>query len=744
MKQIAQNYRTGELTVLEVPEPTCRDGGVLVRSLYSLISTGTELMKVSEARLSLIGKAKARPDQVRKVVESAAQQGPMAAYRKAMGKLEKWTPLGYSLCGVVTAVGAGAEEFSVGDVVACAGNEFALHAETNWVPTNLVVPVPAGVAPEHAAFATVGAIALQGVRRGEAALGETACVIGLGLVGQLTVRLLVSSGVRVVGVDPVQERRVLAEKAGAVATCSPTAPGAAATLTAALAGPLSGADGADVVFLTAGGHANDPLELAVAVARDRGRIVDVGKTRLDLPWNACYEKELELRFSRSYGPGRYDTRYEVDGIDYPTAHVRWTERRNLAAFLELLASESFEVATLVDGVRPLTEAPETYEALRRGELRGVGFLFQYAGGAVGAEPAAAEGEAAGGPGQTATTLPTLPAATALPAVVPTQRRAPARGGRLRLGVIGAGNYATSMLLPHLAADSGVELTTVVTTRPLTAADAQHKFGFAAAATDAEEVLADTSTDAVIIATRHHDHADLVCRALEAGKAVFVEKPLALSEEEVEQVAATVARTGNDRLMVGFNRRFAPLMVDLLERFARPSTPLTVRYLVNAGSLAADSWYRDRAKEGSRFTGEGGHFIDAIAAWTGSWATSVHAVGTTDDLQITLSFGDGSVAALTYATTGSLRAPKELLDVSGGGHNARLDNFTSGTLWGPRGRVVRRSPLGQDKGQRAMLAAFTAAVRENGPMPIPLEGLLSTTRATIAVGTSVATGSAVTL
>jgi predicted dehydrogenase/threonine dehydrogenase-like Zn-dependent dehydrogenase len=676
-------------------------------------------MKVSEARLSLVGKAKARPDQVRKVVESAAQLGPLAAYRKAMGKLERWTPLGYSLCGVVEAVGAGAEEFAVGDLVACAGNEFALHAEVNWVPTNLVVAVPDGVAPEHAAFATIGSIALQGVRRGEAALGESACVIGLGLVGQLVVRLLVASGVRVVGVDTVPERCRLAEKAGAVLAAGPDAVDA---LTTAL--DTRHAQGADVVFLAAGGHTNQPVELAAQVARDRGRIVDIGKTRLDLPWNAYYEKELELRFSRSYGPGRYDDRYELDGLDYPAGYVRWTERRNIACFLDLIAAESLEVATLVDEVRPVATATETYEELRTGALRGVGFLFSYPTPA----PAAAD-----------------PVTVTAP--VPSEDVAPrtSADGRVRLGVIGAGNYAGSMLLPHLAKDPGVRLQAVATATALSAANARSRFGFERAVTDAEAIIEDADLDAVLIATRHHTHASLVCQALEAGKAVFVEKPLALSEEELDAIAETVARTGNDRLMVGFNRRFAPLLVDLQRRFGPTTTPLALRYLVNAGPLAADSWYRDTAREGSRFAGEGGHFIDTLAAWVGAPPVSVHAVGDpAGDLQATLSFADGSTASLTYAASGTARAPKEVLDVTGEGRCARLDNFASATVWTPRGRDVKRQRFGQDKGQRAELAAFAEAVRTGGPMPIPLASLLSTTRATLAVGTSLVSGTAVAL
>src|SRR5580692_5867936 len=370
MKQIAQNYKSGELSVLDVPAPTCRPGGVLVRSLFSLISTGTEMMKVTEASMSMVGMARARPDQVKKVIDQVQQQGLVSTYKKVMNKLDSYTPLGYSLCGVVTEVGVGAEEFKVGQLVACAGNEQALHAEYNWVPVNLCAKVPHGVLPEHAAFATVASIALHGVRRSEVQLGETAAVIGLGLIGQIVVRLLAAAGVRSIGVDPVPDRCRLAEKGGAVACGSPDElDGALAELARITSGR-----GADHVFLSAGGTSNGPVELAVKLARDRARIVDIGKMKLDLPWNAYYEKELDLRFSRSYGPGRYDTSYELDGIDYPVGYVRWTERRNLACFLDLIAGGDIEVQSLVSGVFPLDNASSVYSDLASGALSAVGVL----------------------------------------------------------------------------------------------------------------------------------------------------------------------------------------------------------------------------------------------------------------------------------------------------------------------------------------------------------------------------------
>jgi predicted dehydrogenase/threonine dehydrogenase-like Zn-dependent dehydrogenase len=703
---------------------------VLVRSLYSLISTGTEMMKVSEARLSLLGKAKARPDQVKKLVDSVAQQGPVATYKKAMNRLDSYTPLGYSLCGVVIEVGAGAEEFQVGDLVAAAGNEFALHAEVNWVPTNLVVKVPDGVHPEHAAFATVGAIAMQGVRRAEPQLGELACVIGLGLVGQLVVRLLVAAGVRVVGVDTVEARCRMAEKAGALACAGPDPDGAAHI--EQVARSATGGLGADHVLIAAGGGSNGPVELAARLARDRATVVDIGKTRLDLPWNDYYEKELDVRFSRSYGPGRYDDRYELEGIDYPAGYVRWTERRNLGCFLDLIAGDAIDVASLVSAVRPIEDAEATYEELRTGTLEGVGFLLEYPRTEDAHEPPdPASAHAHGG---------------ALPAPAP-RRVGTSPTGRpdVRIGFVGAGNYATSMLLPHLAGNPTAHLATVATTRSLSAVNAQRKFGFTTMTTDASSVIADPDLDAVFVVTRHASHADFVCRALEAGKAVFVEKPLALTEESVQRVVETIVRTGNDRLMVGFNRRFAPMFTELRTRFGAVDAPVSLRYLVNAGRLDPTSWYLNEELEGSRFLGEGGHFIDALTAFVGHDPVEVHAQQTPGggDLHVTLRFADGSLGAVTYATGGDGRFPKETLDVTGGGRNARLDNFTRATVWGPGGKNTKRT-LGQDKGQKAQLAAFVDAVRDGAAMPIGWESIVATTRATIAVGTSVSTGRAVAL
>ncbi|MFF0014215.1 bi-domain-containing oxidoreductase [Streptomyces sp. NPDC005374] len=719
MKQVVQNYKSGELAVLDVPVPGCKPGGVLVRSAFSLISTGTELMKVSEAGMSMLGKARSRPDQVAKVMQSVATNGVPATYRKVMGKLDSYTPLGYSLCGVVEEVGAGVDDVKVGDLVACAGNEHALHAELNWVPKNLYAPVPDGLAPRHAAFGTVGSIAMQGVRQGEPQLGEVALVIGLGLIGQLVVQLLAASGVRVVGADPDPARCELAESLGAAACGDP----ASAAVENAVA-ELTDGHGVDQVYLAAGGGSNQPVELAAKLARDRGRVVDIGKCRLDLPWNAYYEKELDVRFSRSYGPGRYDPSYELEGRDYPIGYVRWTERRNLACFLDLAARGKVDVEPLISHVADFDDAVETYQRLKDGELKAITALFRYPGQA---------GEAK---------APVV----AVPAVHGKTSPVRAVTTPVKLAFVGAGNYATSMLLPHLAQREGVELSTVVTTTALSGANAQRKFGFAQATTDLDAVLGDKSIDAVFVVTRHSSHAELTRQALLAGKTVFVEKPLALTEDELAGVLAAVEESGNDRLQVGFNRRFAPLLQEARTRFGARSGPANLRYLVNAGRLTHGSWYLQQGTEGSRFAGEGGHFIDTASWLLDADPVSVYATATSgnEDLQVVLRYPDGSTATISYVTTGPSGFPKETLDLVADGRALRLDDFVRASVYGPRKWVSSRLPKARDKGQNAELAAFVKAVRTGGPMPVPLESLVATTAATLAVQAGLAGGVPVTL
>jgi predicted dehydrogenase/threonine dehydrogenase-like Zn-dependent dehydrogenase len=716
MRQIAQNYKSGEILLLDVPVPACRPGGVLVRSDFSLISMGTEAMKIHESKLSLIGKARARPDQVKKVMETMAQLGPVATYKKVMNRLDSYTPLGYSLSGVVVAVGSGVDEFKVGQRVACGGNQFALHAEYNWIPRNLCVAVPDQASPLHAAFTTVGAIAMQGFRQSEAKLGETACVIGLGLVGQILVQILRAAGLHVVGIDVASDRCELAMASGASACGRPGDPSFDALRSRLSA--LTGGAGADHVFLTAGGHTNQPVEVAAELARDRARIVDIGKCRLELPWNAYYEKELDVRFSRSYGPGRYDPNYEERGIDYPIGYVRWTERRNMACVLDLLAAGQLNFDAITSAVVPFDDAVAVYEKINSGALQGLGVVFRYPlqGSAVEA------------------------VATARPAAARPLALRPRPADQVRLGVIGCGNYASTMLLPHLKGRADVALVAVATTTSLSAANARAKFGFQRASTDVESLLADPEINAVLIATRHDSHAFLVGEALRAGKAVFVEKPLAVSAEQLAAVRDAIAETGNDRVMVGFNRRFARILTGMREAFGPCGGPQVVSYTVNAGPLDAHSWYRQTSAQGSRFAGEGGHFIDTVSWWLAADPVSVQALATPgdpDNLIALLAYRDGSVAKIAYVTSGDPRYPKEVLEVFGDGKVGRMDNFKRVELW--RGGKCRTTRARPDKGQEREIEAFVQAVKAGADMPVAIDSLIATTACTLAVGRSIASG-----
>lgn len=713
MRQITQNYKTGSIRLEEVEWPALKPGGVLVHTQYSAVSTGTEGMKVREGQLSYLGKARARPDQLKKVLDTVRQQGIVATYQKVMNKLDSLTPLGYSLAGIVVAVGRGAEEFTVGQHVACAGAGYANHAEVNFVPKNLVVPVPQNVSLKHAAFTTIGAIALQGVRQAQVQLGETACVIGLGLLGQFLVQILRAAGVQVIGVDLREERCRLAERLGARTATTPQ--------DAALervVGRLSGGHGVDYVFITAGSAENSVTELAIRIARDRARIIDIGKTKLDLPWNDCYLKELDVRFSRSYGPGRYDPLYEEEGMDYPIGYVRWTERRNLAAFLDLVGEGKVQVEPIISAEYGFDEAERVYQDIGSGSRDFLGIVLRYASGDI-AAPA-----------------PVKLAASAQ------SRAAP---GRVRLGVIGAGNYASSMLLPHLAQSADVDLVRVATTTSLSAQNAKQKFGFQSATTDYQEVLKAADVDAVLIATRHASHARLVAESLRAGKATYVEKPLAITLEDLALVARAIEESGNSRLMVGFNRRFSPIAQELVRRFDGKRAPSVGHYRVHAGQLERGSWYL-HASEGARFLGEAGHFFDLLAYLIDSRPLAVTATAlrppnvTPDDLEnmaVVVRHENGSISNLLYLTQGGSKVPKEYLELFCGGITAQLDNFEALRFFDQTAR--KRVSMRVDKGQRSMLDAFLRAVRAGGPMPIPIESLLETTLTTLAAAESLRTG-----
>jgi len=728
MKQILQNYKTGELRLAEVPPPALRAGGVLVATRASLISAGTEKMKVDVAKKSLLGKAMERPDQVKKVIESVRQQGLLQTYEKVMNKLDTPTPLGYSSAGVVLEVGREASEFRIGDRVACAGAGYAVHADLVYVPRNLVVGLAADTPFERAAFTTLGAIALQGVRQGEIRLGEDVVVIGLGLVGLLTVQLLRASGARVLGVDIDPGKVDLAKRLG----CDRVFVGPEVEVRESVR-QATGGRGADAVLVTAASSSSGPVALAGELCRDRGRVVVVGITRMDLPHRVYYDKELSLVLSRSYGPGRYDPSYEERGVDYPLGYVRWTERRNMHEFLRLVEEGKVEVDPLISHRIPFTEAERAYGLITGKTTEPyLGIVLTYP-----------------------ETAPSARRVDLAPAGTATAPRARKAGDPVGVGFLGAGNFATSMLLPHLKSRSDVKLTGVVTASGLTARGAAEKFGFGFCASSADELFADPATDAVFVVTRHHLHAGYAEKALRAGKAVFVEKPLACTADELAAVAAAardVERTTGKPapLLVGFNRRFAALSRDLKAHFPDGEGPLLVHYRVNAGYLGKESWYQDPAEGGGRILGEVCHFLDYVQFVAGSPLVRVHASGlrdprghfrADDNLVVTLECADGSVGSVLYAASGDAAMPKERVEVLGRGRSAVLDNYQALTTWAGN-RKKEKKALSVDKGHGAEIARWIETLVAGAAPPIAWTELWSASQATLAVIESLETGRAV--
>ncbi len=697
MKQVLQNYRTGEVKVEEVPTPVLRIGAVLVANRCSLISAGTERMKIETGKLSLLGKARARPDLVKKVLQTLRTEGFSATYRKVMARLEAPSPLGYSCAGEVIAVGAEVEGFQVGDRVACAGAEHAHHAEIVCVPQNLVVPIPPEVSFEQAAFTTVGAIALHGVRQAQVQLGENVVVIGLGLVGLLTVQLLKAAGARVLGIDVNPTRCELARQLGADLAIlrSDDVEGITESFTRGY--------GADVVMLTAGGATNDPVELAGTLARDRGRVVVVGLLKMDIPQRLYYEKELTVLLSRSYGPGRYDPVYEEMGIDYPIGYVRWTERENMREFLRLIASGAVKVEPLITHRFPIERAAEAYNLLASPEGGSViGALIEYP--------------------QQATPQRT----------VRVRQASTSPQAKVKLGVIGAGNFATGTLLPILKEIADVELVGVCTSRGYTARGVADKFGFQFATSDPAEILENPDINAVLIATRHDTHATYAIRAMQAGKPAFLEKPLAITMEQLLEVERVWQETGG-HVLVGYNRRFSPFVQKIAEHFQHRSEPLSMLYRVNAGPLEKGHWMRATHEGGSRVVSEGCHFIDVMMFLASSLPKRVCAAHLRshepDTAQLAIEFEDGSIGVLYYLTTGDPSVPKEYLEVHGIGRSAILRDFRELELIAGGKHTVHKA-AGQDKGHRNELKAFVEAVKSGNEMPIPMEWAIANTRITL--------------
>jgi len=689
LKQVQQNYRSGELKVADVPAPAFGAGELLIATRVSLISSGTERQLMQLAKSSLVGKAAARPDLVRRVLVNVRKEGLKPTIEKVFAKLDTPIPLGYSLVGEVRAIGRDVAGYAPGDRVACAGAGLANHAEYNAVPKNLCVRVPQGVDDEDASFVTLGAIALQGVRQAAPTLGETVVVMGLGLIGLLTVQILKANGCRVVGFDPNAARAKLAEQLGADIAVS----GALAEVTLARTSGV----GADAVIVTASSKSSEPINQAAEISRMKGRIVVVGLVGMTIDREPFYKRELELKLSMSYGPGRGDPAYEFAGHDYPLSYVRWTEQRNMDAFLGLIEDGRVTPKAYVTHRFAIAEAEKAYELMEKGEPH-LAMLLNY-------------------PEQT-------------DAPVRVIERSRVAKDKLGVGFIGMGNYARSVLLPKVKGAEGVALTSVVTKTGLSANHSAEKFGFARAATDAADVLDDDATDAVFIATRHDSHAALATRALGLGKHVFCEKPLALDRESLDEVM-TAARAGGV-LTVGFNRRFAPLLIEAKEALDPRSGPLMMLYRVNAGAIPADSWIQ-RDEGGGRILGEVCHFVDSLTYLCGALpieAQAAAAQGHSDAVTALLRFADGSVGTIIYSSLGDPSLPKEYLEAFGAGRAITLDDFTELTIHADgKAKTIKAR---QDKGQAKLVAAFLDAARGKGPAPIPLEEVGAVSRATIAI------------
>ncbi len=693
--------------------PTPKAGCVLVQTAASLVSAGTERMLVEFAEKSLLGKARSRPDLVRQMLDKARREGLLTTLEAAFNRLDQPMPLGYSSAGVIVGLGTGVKGFSVGQRVACAGGNYAVHAEYAVVPVNLVAPLPDNVEFEPAAFATLGAIALHGFRLAETQLGERVAVIGLGLLGLLTVGLARAAGCAVFGVDINPERVRLAETLGATACSRELAIEGAQSFTHGR--------GCDAVIICADTPSPDPVELAGAIARDRARVIATGAVGLHLPRKVYYEKELTFLNSRSYGPGRYDPRYEEAGQDYPLGYVRWTEGRNLEAVVDLLATGRLDVRPLISHRFPLEQAPQAYELITgKTQVPFLGVLLVYPQPAV---PAARLEKVL-----TSTAQPAAPAAA------------------VRLGVLGAGNFAAAVMLPALKKTPGVSLVGISSGSGLSARSAAQKYAFQYAASSSSQILEDPEINSVAILTRHHLHARQVLAALAAGKHVFCEKPLALNAAELDEIAAALAQPASPLLMVGFNRRFAPLARQMKTFIAQRQEPLFAHYRVNAGYILLNHWVHDPEQGGGRIIGEGCHFIDLLTFLVGAPPCSVSAQGLpdngryrSDNVSLSFEFPDGSLGQVTYLANGDKSFPKERVEAFSGGRVAALDDFRSLELVSNGQRKMVRSLLRQDKGHQAEWSAFAGAIQNGGLAPIAYTDLLGVTRASFAAVEALASG-----
>jgi len=708
MKQLIQNFKTGELYVDEVPLPSISSGMVLVENEFSLISSGTERGTVKVAQASLLGKAKQRPDLVAQVLQNIRKEGLAATISKVKTKLDSLKALGYSTSGIVLASMDKNSVFKPGDRVACAGQDYASHAEIVAIPQNLVAKIPDNVSSEEAAFTTLGAIALQGIRQTEPQLGEKICVIGLGLLGQITCQFLKANGCSVFGIDLNPDLIKLANETAADKALHRDD----ANLLAACDNFTNG-HGFDAIIITAAAPSNDPIELSAEISRKKGRVIVVGAVKMDIPRDPhFYRKELDLRMSCSYGPGRYDVNYEDNGQDYPIAYVRWTEQRNMEAFLELLSHKTIDVKPLITHTFDITEAEKAYEiVLGKVKEPHIGILLKYSNSEV-----------------------------KLKSFVQVKNNPITK---INTGFIGAGSFAQSYLIPGVKS-WGASLDGVVNNKGLKSKNVADKFQFNFCSSDSKDILNNKDINTIFIATPHSSHSELVIKALEASKNVFVEKPLAINQEQLEKVILAKAKF-NLPLMVGFNRRFAPISQTIKKGFQNIGEPLVVNIRVNAGLIPKSHWTQQPEIGGGRIVGEVCHFIDLMQYFTNAEPVKVFAesintsndkISPEDNISVIVKFDDGSVGNLIYLANGDNSMPKEKIEVFGAGNIGVINDFRDGAFH-KSGKITKLKSSG--KGHKEEVDAFLSALRDGKESPISFRSICLTTLTTFRILDSLYTG-----
>ena len=712
MKQLLQNIKTGKSVVEDVPVPAPRDGQALVKVEASLVSAGTERMVVEFAEKSLVGKARSRPDLVKQVIDKARREGVVNTAQAAFNRLDQPMALGYSSAGTIVALGRGMEGFKIGQRVACAGGGYAVHAEYNVVPRNLLTPLPDPVDFESAAFTTLGAIALHGFRLAELQIGESVAVIGMGLLGLLTAQIATAAGCQVLGIDVDPARITLASSMGLKAVRREEAVETSAAFTSNR--------GFDAILICADTSSNDPVELAGVIARDRARVVATGAVGLSFPRKIYYEKEISFINSRSYGPGRYDLNYEEQGEDYPLGYVRWTEGRNFEAVVDLMAKGQLQVKPLITHRFDIRDGTQAYEVITgKKEEPFLGVLLTYPDGEWKVESRTTH--------------------------FPLSR--PSKTASVKLGVIGAGLFANSVLLPSIKKAGDIELIGIASSGGLHAQHAGKKYGFQYATSDDDEIINDPNLNMVAILTRHNTHAELVVKALKAGKHVFVEKPLAINSEQLSAISQQLKTDGCPLMAVGFNRRFAPLARSLASFFLHRNAPMYVHYRVNAGPIPLNHWTQDPEIGGGRIIGEGCHFVDFITYLVGAAPVSVAAHSLPDsgkyredNVSMTFTFPDGSMGVVDYLANGDKSFPKERVEAFCGGQVAVLDDFVS--LLTVKDGKKKETKGAQNKGWVEEWKVFAGSIREGGEPPISYEQLIGVTKVTFAAVESLRTGNKV--